>query len=144
MRCSNSVEEDRVRSTCRVSHLLGVLLSQWNSISSMHACAGSLQVSGQKAARDAKSRLFGERKRERGTGKEERSLGTILDHMMCKPFPLSCKSRFAKDLIAEHGDLTPVTWMHRDDRYTEKLATPDVSVADLIGDADPIKAATLK
>jgi len=58
--------------------------------------------------------------------------------------PLQPLSRFAKDLIAEHGDLTPVTWMHRDDRYTEKLATPDVSVADLIGDADPIKAATLK
>ena len=51
---------------------------------------------------------------------------------------------FAKNLIAEHGDATPVAWLHRDDRYTEKLATPDVSVADLIGDADPIKAATLK
>ena len=58
--------------------------------------------------------------------------------------PMQPLSRFAKDLIAEHGDLTPVTWMHRADRYTEKLATPDVSVADLIGDADPIKAATLK
>lgn len=58
--------------------------------------------------------------------------------------PLRPISRFAKDLIAEHGDDTPIGWMHRDDRYTEKLATPDVSVADLIGDVDPIKAATLR
>ena len=50
----------------------------------------------------------------------------------------------AKDLIQQHGDATPVGWMHRSDRYTEKLATPDVSVADLIGDVDPIKAATMK
>ncbi|MBO0358938.1 sigma 54-interacting transcriptional regulator [Hymenobacter sp. BT186] len=58
--------------------------------------------------------------------------------------PLEPLSVYAKNLIAEHGDNTPVAWLHRDDRYTEKLATPDVSVADLIGDADPIKAATLK
>ncbi|RSK44542.1 sigma 54-interacting transcriptional regulator [Hymenobacter perfusus] len=58
--------------------------------------------------------------------------------------PLQPLSVFAKNLIAEHGDNTPVTWMGRQDRYTEKLATPDVSVADLIGDADPIKAATLR
>ncbi len=58
--------------------------------------------------------------------------------------PLQPLSVFAKNLIAEHGDATPVTWLPRADRYTEKLATPDVSVADLIGDADPIKAATLK
>lgn len=58
--------------------------------------------------------------------------------------PLEPLSRLAKDLIAEHGDNTPIGWLHRDDRYTEKLATPDVSVADLIGDVDPIKAATLK
>ncbi|MBC8109784.1 MAG: magnesium chelatase, partial [Verrucomicrobia bacterium] len=58
--------------------------------------------------------------------------------------PMQPLSRFAIDLIAEHGDQTPIEWMHRSDRYTEKLATPDVSVADLIGDADPIKAATLK
>jgi magnesium chelatase subunit I len=58
--------------------------------------------------------------------------------------PLQPLSRYAVDLIAEHGDKTPVEWMHRSERYTEKLATPDVSVADLIGDADPIKAATLK
>jgi magnesium chelatase subunit I len=53
-------------------------------------------------------------------------------------------SRFARDLVAEMGDETPVTWLHRSDRYVEKLATPDVSIADLIGDVDPIKAATLK
>lgn len=58
--------------------------------------------------------------------------------------PLQPLSRFAIDLIAEKGDQTPVAWMHRNDRYTEKLATPDVSVADLVGDVDPIKAATLK
>lgn len=58
--------------------------------------------------------------------------------------PLNPISRFAKDLIAEMGDDTPVEWMHRSERYVEKLATPDVSVADLIGDVDPIKAATLK
>ncbi len=58
--------------------------------------------------------------------------------------PLHPISRYAKDLIAEKGDATPVAWMHRDERYVEKLATPDVSVADLIGDVDPIKAATLK
>ncbi|TYZ07843.1 magnesium chelatase [Hymenobacter lutimineralis] len=58
--------------------------------------------------------------------------------------PLQPLSVFAKNLIEEKGDDTPISWLHRDDRYTEKLATPDVSVADLIGDADPIKAATLK
>lgn len=58
--------------------------------------------------------------------------------------PLNPLSSFAKDLIEEKGDDTPIIWWHRDDRYTEKLATPDVSVADLIGDVDPIKAATMK
>lgn len=58
--------------------------------------------------------------------------------------PLQPLSRYGKDQVAELGDSTPITWLHRDDRYTEKLATPDVSVADLIGDVDPIKAATLK
>lgn len=58
--------------------------------------------------------------------------------------PLSPLSRHAKDLIAEMGDDTPVEWLHRSERYVEKLATPDVSVADLIGDVDPIKAASLK
>ena len=53
-------------------------------------------------------------------------------------------SRFAKDMIAEKGDATPIQWMHRSQRFSEKLATPDVTVADLIGDVDPIKAANLK
>lgn len=58
--------------------------------------------------------------------------------------PMHPLSSFAKNLIAEKGDDTPVSWLHREDRYAEKLATPDVSVADLIGDVDPIKAATMK
>ena len=58
--------------------------------------------------------------------------------------PLNPISRFAKDLIATNGDATPIEWMHRSDRFYEKLATPDVTVADLIGDVDPIKAANLK
>src|SRR6186713_2041888 len=58
--------------------------------------------------------------------------------------PYNPLSRFAKDKLTELGDNTPIAWMHRDERYTEKLATPDVSIADLIGDVDPIKAASLK
>jgi magnesium chelatase subunit I len=58
--------------------------------------------------------------------------------------PLSPISRFAIETIKEHGDLTPISWLHRSERYFEKLATPDVTVADLIGDVDPIKAANLK
>lgn len=61
-----------------------------------------------------------------------------------KDDPLQPLSRFAKDLVAEHGDDTPIQWLHRSERYGEKLATPDVSVADLIGDIDPIKAANMK
>lgn len=58
--------------------------------------------------------------------------------------PLNPISRFAKDLISQNGDATPIEWMHRSERFYEKLATPDVTVADLIGDVDPIKAANLK
>jgi magnesium chelatase subunit I len=58
--------------------------------------------------------------------------------------PMQPLSIYAKNLIEEKGDDTPIDWLGRADRYTEKLATPDVTVADLIGDADPIKAATLK
>lgn len=58
--------------------------------------------------------------------------------------PLQPVSRYGIDRIAQEGDDTPVAWLHRDERYTEKLATPDVSIADLVGDVDPIKAATLK
>jgi magnesium chelatase subunit I len=58
--------------------------------------------------------------------------------------PLAPISNYAKTLIAEQGDDTPISWVHRADRFFEKLATPDVTVADLIGDVDPIKAANLK
>src|SRR5450755_1873856 len=53
-------------------------------------------------------------------------------------------SKFSRELIRQKGDDTPVSWLHRSDRYSEKLATPDVSVADLIGDIDPIKAANMR
>jgi magnesium chelatase subunit I len=58
--------------------------------------------------------------------------------------PLQPISKQAHDLIEKYGDNTPVRWIHRSERYGEKLATPDVSVADLIGDIDPIKAANQK
>lgn len=58
--------------------------------------------------------------------------------------PLQPMSRFAMELIKEKGDDTPIAWMHKSDRFYEKLATPDVTVADLIGDVDPIKAANLR
>lgn len=58
--------------------------------------------------------------------------------------PLHPISRYGKDKVTELGDQTPIDWLHRDERYSEKLATPDVSIADLIGDVDPIKAASLK
>jgi magnesium chelatase subunit I len=53
-------------------------------------------------------------------------------------------STYGKRMIEEQGDSTPISWLHRSERYGEKLATPDVSVADLIGDIDPVKAANLK
>ncbi|MEP5339702.1 MAG: magnesium chelatase [Algibacter sp.] len=58
--------------------------------------------------------------------------------------PLQPISRFAVELVKEKGDDTPISWLHRSDRFAEKLATPDVTVADIIGDVDPIKAANLK
>jgi magnesium chelatase subunit I len=58
--------------------------------------------------------------------------------------PLHPISRFAIETIKEKGDKTPIVWMHRAERFAEKLATPDVTVADIIGDVDPIKAANLK
>lgn len=68
----------------------------------------------------------------------------IIDGSEINDDPLHLISRFAKDLIAEKGDETPIKWIHRSERFFEKLATPDVTVADLIGDVDPIKAANLK
>ncbi|MEE6126817.1 sigma 54-interacting transcriptional regulator [Chryseobacterium arthrosphaerae] len=80
-----------------------------------------------------------------------RSMVDLLDEYMpvvkgseINDSPFHPISKFARDLIAELGDETPVSWVHRSDRFFEKLATPDVNVADLIGDIDPIKAATLK
>lgn len=80
-----------------------------------------------------------------------RLLITLLDEYMpvvsgseLNDDPLQPLSRYAIDIIAEKGDNTPISWVHRSERYVEKLATPDVSIGDLIGDVDPIKAATLK
>lgn len=58
--------------------------------------------------------------------------------------PINPVSKYAQEQISAYGDETPIHWIHRSERYGEKLATPDVSVADLIGDIDPIKAANLK
>ena len=58
--------------------------------------------------------------------------------------PYNPISWFARNELKENGDHTAISWLHRDERYTEKLATPDVTVADLVGDVDPIKAATLR
>ena len=80
-----------------------------------------------------------------------RSLVNFLDEFMpivagseINDDPFKPLSKFAKDLIAEQGDNAPIDWVHRSHRYGEKLATPDTTVADLIGDIDPIKAATQK
>ncbi|MFT5878566.1 MAG: magnesium chelatase subunit I, partial [Dokdonia sp.] len=58
--------------------------------------------------------------------------------------PLNPISIFGRETIETMGDNTPISWMHRSDRFFEKLATPDVTISDLIGDIDPIKAANLK
>ena len=58
--------------------------------------------------------------------------------------PLKPLSYFGRKAVEEHGDETPIDWVHRSERYAEKLATPDVNIADLVGDLDPIKAANLK
>jgi magnesium chelatase subunit I len=80
-----------------------------------------------------------------------RSMVSLLDEYMpivkgseINDSPFAPISKFARDLIGEKGDDTPISWVHRNNRFFEKLATPDVNVADLIGDIDPIKAATLK
>ena len=68
----------------------------------------------------------------------------IIDGSELNDDPFYPLSVIAKQKIIEEGDNTKIKWIHRDERYTEKLATPDVTVADLIGDVDPIKAAALK
>lgn len=65
--------------------------------------------------------------------------GSEINDDPCNPI-----SRLAIELIKEKGDNTPISWLHRNQRFAEKLATPDVTVADIIGDVDPIKAANLK
>ncbi len=55
--------------------------------------------------------------------------------------PFASISKYARDLLEECGEATPIAWLKREQRYVEKLATPDVTIADLIGDVDPIKAA---
>src|SRR6202044_3530916 len=77
-----------------------------------------------------------------------RSLTTLLDPAIpyvagseTRDNPYAPISKFARDLIAKMGDDTPIAWLTPDDRFVEKLATPDVTVADLVGDIDPIKAA---
>lgn len=68
----------------------------------------------------------------------------VLDGTELNEDPLEPLTYQAKELIEKFGDEAPVSWMHRSLRYVEKLATPDVSIADLIGDIDPIKAANMK
>src|SRR5437016_7117542 len=77
-----------------------------------------------------------------------RSLTSLLDETIpvvegcdIKDLPLQPMCKRCRRLATEKGDDLPVAWMHRDERYREKLATPDVTVADLVGDIDPIKAA---
>ncbi len=87
---------------------------------------------------------------ERGQGKTRmiRSLLELLDEWMpiiegseINDDPYDPVSRHARDAVAAHGDDTPISWVHRSNRYGEKLATPDTSIADLIGEVDPIKVA---
>ena len=87
---------------------------------------------------------------ERGQAKTRmiRSLTGLLDEFLpivagseINDDPYQPVSRYARNLIDELGDETPIAWVHRDDRFGEKLATPDTSIADLIGEVDPIKVA---
>lgn len=87
---------------------------------------------------------------ERGQGKTRllRSLVPLLDDVTpviagseLREHPLAPITDAARHRIAEEGDQLPIEWLHRDERYTEKLATPDTSVADLIGDVDPMRVA---
>jgi magnesium chelatase subunit I len=77
-----------------------------------------------------------------------RALTTLLDPEL--PYIAGCEihdnpyapiCRRCRELVAKEGDVTPIAWLEPDHRYVEKLATPDVTIADLIGDIDPIKAA---
>jgi magnesium chelatase subunit I len=77
-----------------------------------------------------------------------RSLVTLMDDVMpivagseVNDNPFAPISKYGRSLLDEAGDETPIAWVERDERYVEKLATPDVTIADMIGDLDPIKAA---
>ena len=77
-----------------------------------------------------------------------RALVTLLDPVIpilagseVNDDPFHPISRYGRELVAGQGDATPIAWVKREDRYIEKLATPDVTIADVIGDMDPIKAA---
>ncbi len=87
---------------------------------------------------------------ERGQAKTRmiRSLTSLLDEWA--PFiagaeipddPFEPISAYGREVVEKQGDKTEIDWLHREDRYSEKLATPDVSIADLVGDVDPIKVA---
>src|SRR3954453_1588037 len=87
---------------------------------------------------------------ERGQAKTRmiRSLTDLLDEWLpiiagseINDDPYEPVSKYARDLLREHGDDTPIEWIHRSQRFGEKLATPDTSIADLIGEVDPIKVA---
>jgi magnesium chelatase subunit I len=87
---------------------------------------------------------------ERGQAKSRiaRSLVALLDEWIPEVAgaelhddPLAPVSPFARARVAEAGDETPIAWLHRDERYGEKLATPDITIADLVGEVDPIKVA---
>ncbi|HEX2195214.1 MAG TPA: sigma 54-interacting transcriptional regulator [Candidatus Limnocylindria bacterium] len=87
---------------------------------------------------------------ERGQAKSRiaRSLVALLDEWIpvvagseLHDDPLAPVSPFARALATERGDDTPVAWLHRNDRYGEKLATPDITIADLVGEVDPVKVA---
>ena len=87
---------------------------------------------------------------ERGQAKTRmiRALTALLDEWLpvvagseINDDPFAPVSRYARDVIREHGDDTSIEWVHRDTRFGEKLATPDTSIADLIGEVDPIKVA---
>jgi magnesium chelatase subunit I len=87
---------------------------------------------------------------ERGQAKSRmiRALAGLLDDWLpvvegseINDDPYAPSSRFGRDLVAEMGDATPIAWVGRAARYGEKLATPDTSIADLIGEVDPIKVA---
>ena len=65
----------------------------------------------------------------------------ILEGSEVNDDPFEPISKYGRELIAQHGDDTPIAWLPRDSRFIEKLATPDVTIADIIGDVDPIKAA---